>query len=774
MKKTLLILGMFMLSLSFAHAGGPGYWYYNSTGTFAPFNWAASGILPAPTTILAAPANEQLSSSQPIPFSWSFYGQSVTSYKASDNGYITFDPTATKSVANSKSLPDTAKATPKNAIFALWTDLEVKTNPSYNLTPSIRTFNYGSAPNRVHVIEWYYVSKAGSPFMPTSSGNFLIFSIRLYEAGGFDIVHTTDISNISNNALIGTQNSDGTLGTMVEGSPTLGPPNPKGTGANAKDLVYNFRYGVQPVNDGGITAAVGSDNAFRRTLPTFIINEQAVVSGTIVNNGSAPITSINVNYAADNGAPQVYNLTGITIAHNGGSYIFSHSNPYSASGAGKFHLIKIWLSNINGTTDDNKSNDTTNQKIFVINGINNAVKKPLIEEINTAWCGWDPDAHNVIKTMKSKYPGMIVVTHHTTDSMTTPESADFANFFGYGQFYSPFATIDRHLFTEDPTILADQQAYYKQSPAFTRTYWDQGYGEQSQTTSVPVKLDILTKSYDPSTRQISFTVTGNFTDYAGGDIRINTYICENNVRGSNSEPYMSPLGWNQHNFISKLWSPVVSNDPANPFYNEPASIIGYLHEYVVRKAITGSFGASITGDQSGNEIISPSTSFTKTYTYTLPAETKVKYSGTPVSDAWYSTASGRGANKPEDIYLVAFVANYSPEPTYNEVLNATQVPLLGWSTGIQTAENSPVHNINLYPNPTFGQTVISYNLFNAAPVNIDIYNTLGQKVKIVQSCIQTEGSHSVSFDMSQFNNGLYFISINSNNTIAVKEFMVQK
>src|ERR1700735_3663869 len=126
MKKTLLILGLFMLTISFAYSTGTGYYYYTSTGTTSPFFWQPSAYGITPTNILSAPSSNLLSGTQTLPFSWNFYGNTVTSYKVSTAGYITFDPNATKSIQNSTTLPDTAS--PKNAIFAFWTNLEVKTS----------------------------------------------------------------------------------------------------------------------------------------------------------------------------------------------------------------------------------------------------------------------------------------------------------------------------------------------------------------------------------------------------------------------------------------------------------------------------------------------------------------------------------------------------------------------------------------------------------------------------------------------------------------------
>lgn len=62
-----------------------------STGTSTDYNYQTTN-----NTIISG-GNQVLSTIQTIPFDFSFYGQTITEYKASDNGYITFDVSATVS-----------------------------------------------------------------------------------------------------------------------------------------------------------------------------------------------------------------------------------------------------------------------------------------------------------------------------------------------------------------------------------------------------------------------------------------------------------------------------------------------------------------------------------------------------------------------------------------------------------------------------------------------------------------------------------------------------
>jgi hypothetical protein len=753
MKKTLLSLGLVLLSLSYAYCQN--YVTYSSFGTKLPFLWNGNNITTTP--IIGAPNNDVLSASQTIPFSWTFYGQAVTSYKASDNGYITFDNTASTSDATSMALP--SASAPKNAIFAYWTDLEVKTSTAVNASPSVRTWTYGSAPNRVHVIEWYYVSPKGSALTYT---NFLMFSIRLYEAGGFDIVHTSDIiTSPTNNALIGAQNADASLAVMAAGSPTLGAPNPNGTGANATDLVYIFKPVVNQIDAGFLGANLFAANKgvfVRGGVPHIIKGDNLSFSGSIINFGSSTINSYDVNYSINGDAPVTKHVSGASLVSGGIASI--SVTPWNVTGEGTLQNIDLWISNINGIKDQDSSNNSFSATTFVLAG-NNATSKPLVEEGSGAWCGYCPDGHRIMTQIIDNNPNTVGLVYHYQDYMSTPEgdthNSEYLAGTGYG---FPYAMVNRTIF---PDVNPDAP--------MNRDKWQAAFIEANQYASVPVKLDIMTKSFDPYTRQIKFTVTVTTTDYIYGDLRLNSIVKEDKVRGNDIRAtYVQGTGytpsWTQHNYYSSQFNGGIQG---NPLYNEDEWLIGYFHNHVVEKMLTGADGVSL-----GTGIIAPNTTYTKDYTWTLPPTTEVTYSGTTTS-ALRDMSHGYGQFNPWNIKLVAFASLYSSDKKATNVLNATEVPLVGWSDGVaKDKEAANAGNVIVYPNPSAGLTNLAYTLDKSTDVTIEIYDVMGRNVQTLSTGIQTAGDHLINFDTDQFNNGLYSVVIKSNGNQTTKEFMVQK
>mgnify|MGYP002629088152 CR=1 FL=1 len=64
-----------------------------------------------------------------------------------------------------------------------------------------------------------------------------------------------------------------------------------------------------------------------------------------------------------------------------------------------------------------------------------------------------------------------------------------------------------------------------------------------------------------------------------------------------------------------------------------------------------------------------------------------------------------------------------------------------------------------YPNPFNPSTSIAFSTPSAALVRLDVYDLLGRKVATLQNGIMPPGSHSVQFDASRLNSGLYLYSL---------------
>ncbi|MDW7680058.1 MAG: sugar-binding protein [bacterium] len=66
-----------------------------------------------------------------------------------------------------------------------------------------------------------------------------------------------------------------------------------------------------------------------------------------------------------------------------------------------------------------------------------------------------------------------------------------------------------------------------------------------------------------------------------------------------------------------------------------------------------------------------------------------------------------------------------------------------------------------YPNPFNPSTTIQYTLAKPGIVKIELFNTLGQRMKTLVNQFQQEGNHTIHFDAKELSSGIYFYRIQS-------------
>lgn len=106
------------------------------------------------------------------------------------------------------------------------------------------------------------------------------------------------------------------------------------------------------------------------------------VAGTFKNFGTATINTIDVNWQVDNGTIHTQTLSGLSVAPNG-TYNFTHQDTWSPSAG--LYSVKVWVSNVNGGTDNDSTNDQIIKNISVASGT--TTRLPLYEEFSSSTCG---------------------------------------------------------------------------------------------------------------------------------------------------------------------------------------------------------------------------------------------------------------------------------------------------------------------------------------------------------------------------------------------------
>ena len=105
------------------------------------------------------------------------------------------------------------------------------------------------------------------------------------------------------------------------------------------------------------------------------------VKGSIINTGVTTITNAEVQWQLDGGMVHNSSFTGLSLTTQQ-MYDFTCTDLLVA-GIG-MHDLKVWITNINGTPDDFRANDTLGKPL---NRVCNAIpKKPLFEEFTSSTC----------------------------------------------------------------------------------------------------------------------------------------------------------------------------------------------------------------------------------------------------------------------------------------------------------------------------------------------------------------------------------------------------
>lgn len=690
------------LLLAIINVHAQNYYYLTKTGTTSEYVFNNLGtyywqgnLTGYPDTLI----------SRTLPFSWTFYGQTVTTYKISDNGYITFDNNETQSNPDNEAIPS-ANA-PKNAIFALW-DALVNCDPNgpSDYTNLIHTWTYGTAPDRVHVIHWFRMFH--EPYTNQNVSQFC-FGLRIFESGSkkFDIVLDYNYlpsggTVVPTTATIGCQNADASLGVMIPGSPNYAFPNI--SSANTDDVVFEFYEGVQPDYDLALNSITINDMAN--------FNQENAIGGLVRNMGKQSITSFEINYHVDgNTFTKTYNVT----INPGGEYQFK-ADPYlPTSGSGQYHEIVVWIGKLNGSqNDENNSNDTIRKSVFVNLGIS-AIKRTLIEEFTTVPCGFCPDGHLKLEEILNNYPNVIGVCHHAgfgTDAMTISQHSTYATDFADG---APTAAIDRHRFEGDAGNIA-----------ISRNIW-----ESSALSMLNVPAPCRVQSYgsfDKSSGALNATVQVEFVDYAlPGDLRITVFLVEDHVSEGTG------TNWDQHSYYY--------NTVGHPFYQKGiyngsyAVLPKYDHRHVSRAVISPVWGTS--GVISSNP--QPGELKTKNYSYTFPSN-------------W---------NK-DSVYLVAFVSYYNTDKNKRDVLNSfitRVVDMPAQAVGIEQISSD--FSFSIFPNPVKNMAVVKFSIPENTEVSYEIYNLMGKKIGGDKGFRFAAGINELFVNTSELAIGTYILKINA-------------
>lgn len=671
------------------------------------------GFTPGYTTIFPANTTSNTwSTVQAIPFDFDFNGSPVTDYIVSNSGVLTFTtsptpiivPSVNNDVIPSLGIPDKS--------IMIWGLQQLAGNDA------VASQTYGTAPNRQHWIKFLSYSSPGA-----AGQQWTYWSIVLEETSNKIYIVDERTFNTPLSLTIGVQ-IDGTTAYSVGTGANAAPNTPSfvtngGNAADATDNVYyEFIQGSRPAN----SVALSSLDA----IPSTSGNGSAVsISGTITNQGSAQLTSVDVTWRTSN--PGTFNRTE-TISLNlapQASVNFTHPVAWIANNLGADVTITVSVSNPNGQADPNTSDDVLTTNSTFVNIGNTVQKNALLEQFTTAGCQFCPDGAWVAEQVHINEPNVVATSVHScfgSDFMTNQEAIDLCTVLGIGA--APTAMVDRKVFPGENDVVFGRGSGH---PNWQGSTWTTR--AQSQSTLGSSANVVVFGSYNNATRQLAANVDVSFTDVVRpGDIRVSIQLIEDSVVGTQTNAYNTQSG--------------------HPYFNAGNPIQNYQHRRVLRDILPDGTWGDATVVPTDFDL---NTSYVGNYTITLPAN--------------YDASK---------MYLVAVVSYFGgSDISQYEVINSKRIKL----DQITSLENlkSDVNSLNIYPNPTnLPFTNLEFNLSASKRIEARLLDITGKEVGYQDFGMMAQGNQRVQVNTNQLNNGFYFINLRVGDEVITRKISVLK
>lgn len=317
---------------------------------------------------------------------------------------------------------------------------------------------------------------------------------------------------------------------------------------------------------GLMAFAVQAQNAFLDGLsfPRYVkANVNYPVSVKVKNQSSIPLPSFSVRWRLDGGAWN--NGTTINVASPGlqnGGYYMPVTHPIQLNATQGVHTLEVEV------LSSNDSDPTNNTLMVSFTAINTwAEKFVLLEGRTETWCPQCPVANTATNTLALN-PKFAVAKFHLSDAFAFPEGTSYYNS-RYNVNFTPAGVIDMGEYGDYPANYASGA-------------WNDEMTARANGVA-PASLN-MTSSLNWNTRELTVSITANFTYAFTGPFNLNVYVLEDAVPGAQS--------------------------------NAPA---GYLHNKVVRAMLGGTSGTS--GVVPNDPVVG--TPYTTSYTYTVPPTFKL-------------------------------------------------------------------------------------------------------------------------------------------------------
>ena len=453
--------------------------------------------------------------------------------------------------------------------------------------------------------------------------------------------------------------------------------------------------------------------------------DQVRITGVVRNTGATTITSFDLNWTEGG----VDNTTTVTSGVNilpFSSATFSHPRAFVVSGAGSKTNISVEVSNPNGQTDPDLTDNTLSSDFAIQYGVGTA-KNALLEEFTTAPCGFCPDGAIFVEDALSRNSDVIAIGVHAcfgSDAMTIPEAEELCSEFSGG---APTAMVDRVKFEGEAQVGMSRG----------NDNWGTRSGARAALVA-PVSVDI-NGDFNSTSKVANIKISTSFVDFFPGDIRVSLAIVEDSVTGTGS-------GYDQRNYYSDG-----SRGPHPTLVGAGDPLVGYVHRHVLRDMLPNTWGDVATWNADFTQR-TLNQAHTTDFNFTL-------------DNTWDESK----------VSVVAIVARYGGnDDSKYEILNSEQVKLSELiAVGID--ENKELgDDLKIYPNPSTNVTNLKLRLQESNDVEVTLFDITGKQLRYQDYGKVVAGPQIFKIDVADLANGFYFVNLRIGDETITRKISVNK
>jgi hypothetical protein len=315
----------------------------------------------------------------------------------------------------------------------------------------------------------------------------------------------------------------------------------------------------------------------------------------------------------------------------------------------------------------------------------------LLEFVTGTWCQWCPCGDDVAEQILTTYPNTVVLAYHGagSDPWQTFNGYSVRSMLGFAAY--PTGIVDRMNHPGNPSLGFPYVTYDQWVSKITDRY--------SNSTNAPVSLVLVSKNFNPSTRELTASVDATAMQNLTSQYKICFVVTESNVV-----------------------YPQTGNGSC-------AGSSTYIHKWIVRTMANGETGQNInTGVWNMNQTIN------KTLSTTL-------------DNSWVEA----------NCDLNIFAYKDSTSLYYAEIQQALKTPIAG-VTGISSGNEIPKdYSLSQnYPNPFNPTTHIKFSIPKDGSASLKIFDITGKLAAVYLDGFVKAGTYNAEIDGSSLASSVYF------------------